>query len=185
MEQQILWKKFIKGDKRALSLIFKSFFDVLFNYGIKLTNNPEIVEDSLQDMFFRLWKNKENLGEISNVKIYLLKSLRHQIFDNLKWKKQFIHFDHTPEELFEIEFSHEDFLISEQVDKETRENLIQTLNQLTKCQKEAIYLRYFKDFDFDKISEIMSINVQSVRNNIHRGLSALRSLRNGKKNRET
>lgn len=176
MENLILWKRFLAGDKKALSLIFRIHFDDLFSYGMKLSNNKETVEDSMQDLFFNLWKNRENLGEISNIKYYLLKALRHRIFDNLNWKNRFLTMDMAHEELFEIEFSHEDFLINEQLDIDRRNKLISTLNQLSKCQKEAIYLRYFKNYDFKLIAKTMNINLQSVRNAIHRGIIACREL---------
>lgn len=176
MEHLILWSKFLKGDKKALSLIFRIYFDDLFSYGMKLSNSAEIVEDSMQDMFFKLWKNRENLGEITKIKYYLLKALRHRIFDNLNWKNRFITTEISKEELFEIEFSHEDFLINEQLDVEKRERLINILNQLSKRQKEAIYLRYFKNYDFNQIAKIMNIGLQSVRNAIHRGINACREL---------
>jgi RNA polymerase sigma factor (sigma-70 family) len=176
MEQQILWKRFINGDKEALELIFRTYFDELFSFGLKLTRNTEIVEDSLQDMFFKLWKNRNNLDGVCNIKGYLLKALRHHVYDNLSWKNRFVHCETPPEDLFEIEFSHEDFLITEQLNQETREKLINILNQLTNSQREAIYLRFFKGYDFNNISDIMDISVQSVRNAIHRGLLAMREL---------
>jgi RNA polymerase sigma factor (sigma-70 family) len=176
MENQVLWNRFINGDKEALSLIFRTYFDDLFSYGLKLTQNREIVEDSMQDLFYKLWKNRNNLDQKNNIKAYLFKALRHHILDNLCWKNRFENVSDLSEDLFEIQFSHEDFLISEQLNKETREKLIQALNNLAKSQREAIYLRYFKDYDFQAISEIMSINVQSVRNAIQRGLNALRDI---------
>jgi RNA polymerase sigma factor (sigma-70 family) len=176
MEHQILWKRFTNGDKEALTLIFSIFFDELFRFGLKLTHDAEIVEDSMQDMFFKLWKNRNNLIEIDHIRCYLFKALRHHIYDNLSWKNRFVNCDYPPEDLFEIEFSHEDFLISEQLDQETREKLIDILNKLTISQREAIYLRYFKGYDFANIAEIMAIRVQSVRNAIHRGLLAMREL---------
>ena len=176
MENLILWNKFLKGDKDALSLIFRIYFDDLFSYGMKISNNEEIVEDSIQDMFFKLWKNRENLGEINNIKYYLTKALRHRIFDNLNWKNRFVSTEFPDEELFDFEFSHEDFLINEQLDVEKREKLISTLNQLTKSQKEALYLRYFKNYDIKLIAKLMNINLQSVRNALHRGIIACRKL---------
>lgn len=176
MENLILWKRFISGEKEALSLIFRIYFDDLFSYGMKLSNNKETVEDSMQDMFFNLWKNRGNLSEISNIKYYLFKALRHRIFDNLNWKNRFLTTEIPVEELFQIEFSHEDFLINEQLNAEKREKLIHMLNQLSNSQKEAIYLRYFKNYDFKHIAKIMNINLQSVRNAIHRGIIACREM---------
>ncbi|MBN2275026.1 MAG: RNA polymerase sigma factor [Bacteroidales bacterium] len=176
MEQQILWNRFLKGDKEALELIFRTYFDELYSFGLKMTHNTETVEDSLQDMFFKLWKNRNNLNGISNIKGYLVKALRHHIYDNLNWRNRFVNCETPPENLFDIEFSHEDFLITEQLNQETREKLIHILNKLTNSQREAIYLRFFRGYDFKDISDIMEISVQSVRNAIHRGLLAMREM---------
>ena len=177
MENKRLWEKYLNGDKEALSIIFRIFFDDLYNYGLRLTRKSEIVKDSLQDMFLKLWKNRSNLRIIDNIKPYLFKALRRHIITNLKWENQFVNYEQQPEELFQIEFSHEDFLINRNIDFETRENLIKALNKLTKRQREAIYLRYFEELDFASIAEIMSMKIQSVRNSIHRGLVTLREIK--------
>lgn len=177
MEHEKLWDKFIGGDKTALSLIFRSFFDELYHYGLKITHHSEVVDDSLQDLFFKLWKNRNNLRQVQYPKAYLYKALRRHILGNLENKRNLVNFEDPPEELFDIEFSHEDFLINEQLDTETRAKLIHALNTLSQRQKEAIYLRYFKNLGFETIADIMSMNVQSVRNSIQRGLSALREIK--------
>jgi RNA polymerase sigma factor (sigma-70 family) len=177
MDNKILWEKYLKGDKEALSIIFRIFFDDLYTYGSRLTRNSEIVRDSMQDMFLKLWKNRTNLRVIDNIKPYLFKALRRHIISNLKWENSFVDYEHQPEELFQIEFSHEDFLVSRNLDNETREKLIKALNKLTRRQREAIYLRYFEEMDFESISEIMSMKIQSVRNSIYRGLLVLREIK--------
>lgn len=177
MDNKKLWEKYLNGDKEALSIIFRIYFDDLHNYGLKLTRNSEIVKDSMQDMFLKLWKNRSNLRVIDNIKPYLFKALRRHIITNLKWTNSLVDYEHQPEELFKIEFSHEDFLITRNIDNETRGNLIKALNKLTRRQREAIYLRYFEELDFKSISEIMSMKIQSVRNSIHRGLLVLREIK--------
>jgi RNA polymerase sigma factor (sigma-70 family) len=176
MNHELLWMKFIEGDKDALSSLFKVLFNDLYGYGNRLVKDQEIVSDSIQDLFFRLWKNRSQLTNVEIVKPYLLKALRRQIITNLRLNKRYVNMDEMSDDFFEIEYSHEDFIVKEQVDKETNEKLVAMLNQLTGRQKEAIYLRYFQGYDFEMVSEIMAMNVQSVRNTIHRGLLSLREL---------
>ena len=78
-----LWESFIKGDKKALALLFQRYYEELFNYGKKLTNSKNITEDCLQDLFLRLWINREKLPEIKNLKAFLLTSIRNQLIDYL------------------------------------------------------------------------------------------------------
>lgn len=175
-ENQLLWKSFLEGNKEALATIFLLFHDDLFRYGFKLAGNDDLVEDSIQDLFLQLWKNRQNLKPLDNVKPYLFKSFRNHVIDNLELQNPVLHIESDFEHPFEVTFSPEDFIIQQQVTEENVLKIADALNNLSSRQREAIYLRYFEELDFDMIAIIMDMNVQSVRNTLHRGLQAMRSL---------
>jgi RNA polymerase sigma factor (sigma-70 family) len=175
-ENQLLWKSFLQGNKEALATIFLLFHDDLFRYGLKLAGNNDLVEDSLQDLFLQLWKNRQNLRQIDNLKPYLFKSFRNHIIDNIELQNPVIPIEIDFEHPFEVTYSPEDFIIQQQVSEENQIKIAEALNNLSSRQREAIYLRYFEDLDFDMIAIIMDMNVQSVRNTLHRGLQSLRNI---------
>jgi RNA polymerase sigma factor (sigma-70 family) len=176
MKESYSWSLFLQGDKHAFSEIFLTYHDDLYRYGIKLSRDPEIVNDCIQELFLKLWKNRTNLKPVLDIKPYLFKSLRNHIIDNLELKRQTLPIDQDIEELFIIEFTAEDFMISVQTEKETQQKVIKLLNQLTPRQRHAIYLRYFEELEFETIARIMDMQVQSVRNLISRGLLLMRDL---------
>jgi RNA polymerase sigma factor (sigma-70 family) len=176
MNESYWWSLFLKGDKNALSEIFITYHDDLFRYGIKLTREAETVNDCIQNLFLKLWKNRKNLKPVQDLKPYLFRSLCNHIIDSLEIRRSTLPVDHDIEELFFMEFTPEDFMISQQVEKETQGKVIQLLNQLTSRQRHAIYLRYFEDLEFETIAQIMDMKVQSVRNSISRGLQVMRNL---------
>jgi len=176
MMDSLTWSAFIGGDKEALSSIFITYHDDLFRYGFKLTGDEELVNDCIQNLFLKLWKNHKNLKQIDVIKPYLLRSLRNHIIDSLELRKSFQEIDQDIEEMFQVKYTPEDFIINEQVELETREKVIELLNKLTPRQRDAIYLRYFEDLDFETIAQVMDMQVQSVRNTISRGLSVLREM---------
>jgi RNA polymerase sigma factor (sigma-70 family) len=157
----------------SYTLIFNNFFDVLFNYGIRIIKDDELVKDCIQELFFRIWKNKIDFSTINNQKSYLIKGLRNQIINILELKQNNIT-KVDIEDYFQIDFSPEDYYIKDQQEKLTRNRVLDALNQLTKKQKETVYLRYFEDLEYDEIAQIMGINVQSVKNNIQRSYNPLR-----------
>ena len=123
------------------------------------------LKDCIQELFFRIWRNKVDLTSISYIKAYLLKGLRRQILNVLELKYNNV--DRIDlEDNFLIEFSHEDYLIQQQEEDGIRNQIIEALNQLTKKQREAIYLRYFEGLEYNEIAEVMNINLQSVKNNV-------------------
>ena len=52
--------------------------------------------------------------------------------------------------------------------------LLQAVNQLTPRQKEAITLRFYDNFSYDEIAEIMDLSDRSVYNLMYRALAVLR-----------
>lgn len=176
MADNLVWQAFLAGDKIALSEMFLRFYDGLFRYGFRLTSDRGLVEDAIQELFLKLWKNREHLSPVDDPKPYLLKALRHRVIDSLKFIKPAIEINETIEKHLALVYSPEDFMISSQVSESTRERVIAALNQLPPRQREVIYLRYFEDIDFETIALIMDVNVQSVRNTLHRGMTAMRDL---------
>ena len=171
-----LWQNFTGGDKKSLALLFRYFYEDLYNYGIKLTGSRDFTEDGLQDLFLKLWKTRDKLTEVENLRAYMFTSLRHVLIDSLRWYNRQTNTDKPEDEIFVMEFSPEDILIREQIDIESRKKILYALNSLPSRQKEAIYLRYFDNLDFETIASVMHINIQSARNFIHKGILALREL---------
>lgn len=169
-----LWQEFKQGNTQALSRIFLAFYDDLFAYGKKICSSEEQVKDCIQNLFYKLWKNKENLDAVACIKPYLFKSLRHIISDELEAQHRKRNLHKAQSINYEIVFSQEDFLISEQLSLEQHTQILAALNKLSSRQREAIYLRFFEGLDYEKISEIMVINIQSVRNLIHQSFKVLK-----------
>ena len=174
MNESNWWPLFLRGDKNAFSEIYLAFHDDLYRYGIKLSRDPETVNDCIQNLFLKRWKNRNNLKPVRDINPYLFRSLRNHIVDTLELEKQTYPIDQEVENLRSIEFNAEDFMISSQIEKETEAKIINLLNQLPPRQRHAIYLRYFEEMEFETISQVMNMNVQSVRNLISRGLQVMR-----------
>lgn len=176
MDEKYRWQQFLDGTQQALADIFLIHHDDLFRYGLKLTGNQEMVKDCIQDLFLKLWKNRNNLHMVQSVKPYLFKSLRNHLVDSAELRRPDVPISDEMEGQLQIVYSHEDFLIHAQVTEEIRHQVIIALNQLTNRQREAIYLRYFEELDFDTIANLMDMNMQSVRNTLSRAMMLLRDL---------
>ncbi|HEX3009545.1 MAG TPA: sigma-70 family RNA polymerase sigma factor [Bacteroidales bacterium] len=176
MDEQYRWQQFLEGTQEALSEIFLTHHDDLFRYGLKLTGNQEMVKDCIQDLFLKLWKNRSNLKMVQSVKPYLFKSLRNHLTDSLEMQKPNLSLTDETIDYLNLKYSYEDFVVNDLVSKETRQQVITAINKLSSRQREAIYLRYFQDLDFETIAQIMEMNVQSVRNTLQRAMQFMRDL---------
>ncbi|WP_338870278.1 RNA polymerase sigma factor [Spirosoma sp. SC4-14] len=169
------WRAVKHGDPEALSRLFLCYYDELFSYGYRLLSDEDFVKDCLQDLFLKVWQRREAIGDVREIRPYLFKSMRRCIIDGLRANhNRFRLWTEDDERYLEITFSHEDFLISQQIDQQQREQLTNALNKLTKREREAIHLRYFENFSPATIALIMDMKEQSVYNLLHRAMQSLR-----------
>ncbi len=169
-----LWQLFKAGDAEALASIFLHHYRTLFCYGMKLVPDEEIVKDCIQNLFEKLWNSREKVGDVSLIVSYLRTALRHLIIDEQNrtinrsdasaYCVIYRSYTHSPEEV----------MIDEQTKTEQSRKLKKMLGTLSKRQREAIHLRTYEELEYDKISEKMSLNTQSVRNLIHQSIKKLR-----------
>jgi len=167
-----LWDSFVQGNKEALSVLFKRYYPLLYQYGSKICPDEATLEDCIQELFTDLWQKKSQ-QPIQSVKAYLLQALKYKLYKTFRDRENTSAIDDTHEH---FELSHESFLISRQEDEEKIKKMAAAINQLPSRQKEIIYLRIYKGLSYEEISEIMEINYQVVRNLLCQALKTFRKL---------
>jgi RNA polymerase sigma factor (sigma-70 family) len=153
--------------------MYAEFYNDLYHYGIKIIGNSDEVKDRIQDLFYKLWKNKGNLKQPENIRAYLLRGLRTIILDYIKvYKNRYKTSEISEDILFSLKT--EPQYNPDESANELTGKLYYELEQLPARQKEAIYLHYIKETKYKEVAEIMNINIQSARNLVHEGLCKLK-----------
>lgn len=167
-----LWTAFRNGNEKAFSTIFNEHAKALFCYGTKFVADKELVKDCIQDLFVKLYNNRQNLSQTNNIRLYLFRALKNRLLDEI----------YTCKETVSLSYQN-DFPELKNSEEVEEENWIQTLRirqlkkgieNLTPRQREAIYLRYTLEMPLDDISSLLEMNYQSVKNLLHRSIEKLR-----------
>jgi len=170
-----LWAAFRKGDRVAFAWIYNRNISELLVYGYRITNNRQLIKDSVHDLFLHLWLHRENLSETDSIKFYLFRSLRNRINQNINVCQEISDPDienMLDKVLSELPLEH---TIIEQENREDQIRILKTaIDKLPQRQQEVIQLRYFHNFDLEEIASMMHISNQSVRNLLHRSIAQLR-----------
>jgi RNA polymerase sigma factor (sigma-70 family) len=169
-----IWISFKKGEEWAISFIYSEHAEKLYRYGLKFTSEIAVIEDALQDLFAELIKNRKNIGHTDNILFYLLKSFKRKLLRKIQSGKRFVSDEELQEYQFEVTWSVEHELILEEVSDEKSRMLLKALNELTPRQKEAIYLRFTKELDYQEVAGLMDISVEACRNLISKAISTLK-----------
>jgi len=170
-----LWIILKEGGDHAFTHLYNQYFDCLCRYGKRITDDKELIEDSLQDLFVEIWRSRENLPAVHSVRYYLYKRLKRKIIKKLIDRRKAPLVNNVLEEYnFTIVFSKESELISQQFSECQQRKLLNALNALTRRQKEAITLRFYDGLTNQEVAGLLSMDTRSVRNLIYRAMLTLK-----------
>ncbi len=168
------WIEFLKGDDVALAHIYRKYAPKLFNYGRQFTADNTLVQDAIQDVFFKLVDNKSKLGVAQSVKFYLFASFRRILLRSLKKEEKYVGDRYCEERGFQIMVDPDFFVVDGYLTEAQKELLKDSCNQLPARQREIITMRFFENMDYAEIAEMMGLaNAKTVRTMLYRGLNRL------------
>src|SRR5699024_10378105 len=87
-EEREHWMLFQAGDRDSFAWLYETYVNKLYNYGFKFCTDSELIEDTIQDLFIRIWHKKEGLKIPPSVKNYLFAAFRHLLFRKLSQLKK-------------------------------------------------------------------------------------------------
>jgi RNA polymerase sigma factor (sigma-70 family) len=163
--------------EQKIDLLYKEHVNDLFSYAMSLGFDRETSMDAIHDVFYKICLTKDALGNVKNVRFYLLRMLKNRLLDLYKSKKRRpdISLNTAAEEIpFCIHITIEDEFIEHEEQEKNRLKVEQLLISLTDRQREIIYLRYMQGCDYEAISQIMCITIPACRKLFHKVLTKLR-----------
>ncbi len=170
----IVWLHFKQGDQRAFKVLYQRYFKILCRYGCRLTLDRQLLEDAVHDIFIDLWRRREHLAEVENIKFYLFRALRNRLVRNGR--------NNIFENSEDID-GFLDYLVSlsseqQSIDSESLQARVKrvqdAVENLSDRQKEVINLRFYHGMSLDDISQLMGLSKQSVSNLLFKSYAVLR-----------
>ena len=174
LTDKFLWKALKEGDLNAFSVLFESYYPDLHSYGLKISKNTALTEDTLQDFFLYVFEHRENLSDLDTIAPYLFTSYKRFLLKVMKKNNKLTHTDFPEDTFVDLQFTAEEIMTEQETTIFRNKNLSVLLNKLPSRQKEAIYLKYYSGLKASEISEIMGINYQSVVNTLHKAIKSLK-----------
>lgn len=173
-EDQALLASFLENeDDDAFSFIYNKYIDVLFGYGVGLGFERETIKDAIQDTFVKFYIKKKQLRGVEKLKCYLLRMLKNRLFDIQKVLNRETKDDITSYP-FLIEPSVLDELIAIEDNLIRESEMKRLLGVLTDRQREAVYLRFIQEMEYEEIAVLLNMTAPAVRKLIVRAMKRMR-----------
>lgn len=163
MNEKIILCQIAEGNENAFRELYEHYRNKVYYVSWKLLKSDSSAEDVLQEIFLKIWINKEKLPLIENFNAYLNTLIHNHIYNKLR--KQ------ANEERFIREFvttdiSSPNFTFDTVLLKESQNLLKKAILHLPSQQKRVFELSRFEGKKHEEIAGILNISKETVKKHI-------------------
>jgi len=170
------WEAMCLGEKDAFFNLYKGLYRSLGGFGLRVCSDPDIVSDSLNQLFLEIWEKHGHLPRVDNVESYLRTALKRKILKKIerqqKLDKAIALIVKDDEAL--LEMSYEELIVKVQSDELVKTRLTFALQKLTPQQRKLIQLRFYDGLSYEEVAKRSQLTVRTAYNTIYAALKFLR-----------
>ncbi|NLR67025.1 RNA polymerase sigma-70 factor [Chitinophaga varians] len=160
------------GDERSFRQLVQQYWPQVYGTALRLTRSPEQAKDLSQDIFLKLWNNRQKLSEVDNAGTFIYVCARNLIMDflsrkvlrtdNLDTLTGHLQADPLPDAQARLEY------------RELESTLSKAIEHLPAKVKEVFILHRFQGLSHPQIARQLNISVVSSQTYIVRALRSIR-----------
>ena len=134
------------------------FKDKVYRFAKRLLISQDEAEDATQELYFKLWKNRNKLTDYKNVEAFAMTMTKNYCLDRLKSKQA--------SNLSLVHSNYQDNHTGLQKKIELQDSVSkvhQLIAELPQQQRMVIQLRDIEQYDFEEIGDMLQMQLTAVR----------------------
>jgi len=176
---QLVFKKIKEGNIQAFETLFRTYYEPLCRYAYSLVEDMNTAEEIVQELFYTLWKERQNLQIFTSVNGYLYRSVKNKSLQFLEHKRvrenyQKIYIENTN---FETSTPQEELEY-----KELEQQIEETLVHLPERRQKIFLMHRMERKKYNEIAQELQISVKTVEAEMSKALRELRDKYNSLQN---
>jgi RNA polymerase sigma-70 factor (ECF subfamily) len=160
-----------QGNEQALKEIFTRYNKLLYSYAYKKLEDQEEAKDLVQDLFIRLWSNRESFFLKTSLPSYLFRAVRNRALDIFAHKKIKSDYVASFQAFIDLPQSTTDYLVRE---KDISALIDREIQSLPPKMREIFILSRKENYSHKEIAKKIGISEETVTKQIKRALKILR-----------
>lgn len=169
-DEQLITKA-LDGNRSAWLKLVKRYERSVYNYGIRMTSNPDDALDLMQEIFISVFRNLSTYRGDGSFKAWLFRIASYRCVEYYRRKKPTQGLEDVPEVACE-QSAPEMVMLMSQGNKQ----VIDAMQQLPLAQKAVIELKFFGQFTFEEIAEQLNVSSNTVKSRLYTALDKLKGL---------
>jgi RNA polymerase sigma-70 factor (family 1) len=169
--EQRLIRELKEGSQKAFDNIYKMYAKRLYAFCMQYTKISEDAEEIVEDVFVKLWMNKENIRQEDTLRSLLFIMSKHTLINVYRNRVNTPTYENYLET--EVELSVSDTLHHIEYE-EFLKQLNHALQKLPTTQQKIIKLSKLQQLSNKEIAERLSLSEQTIKNQLSLGLKSLK-----------
>ncbi|WP_050615219.1 RNA polymerase sigma factor SigY [Bacillus testis] len=167
--EQLLIQKAQRGDADAFAELFQIHYSFLYKYILKMTSDPHIVEDILQETLLKGYLAIQSYDGRSKWSSWLITIATRTYVDLLRKKKREKWF-------FRKEKEHQIDLFKWQLQQKKLEfaDVVESIARLDPDIRIPVLLKHYYGYSYPEIALILRIKEGTVKSRVHKGIRIIR-----------
>lgn len=162
------------GDQSAFEILFNQYYPRLCVFSNSYLNSLDLARDVVQDVFIKIWDNKENFFIKQSLKAYLYQAVRNQSINAIQKKRQKQRLENRLLKRHEIAESINEIDASSLNTEELAEKVWKLVGDLPE-RRRTIFILYRKHgLSYKEIAAVLGIARKTVENQMGKSLQYLR-----------
>ncbi len=145
------------------------FKDKVFRFSKRLLVSTEEAEDATQELFLKLWKNREKISSYKNVEAFAMTMTKNYCFDRLKSKQA------SNLSLVHSNYKENGTSLDKKTELSDSVSIVhQLIAKLPEQQRMIIQLRDVEQYEYEEIGKMLDIKQTAVRVALSRARKTIR-----------
>ena len=164
------------GNEKLFEILVSRFKNPLINYVYRFLGDYDSCVDVVQDTFIKVYRYKDNYSSLAKFStwIYTIAGNLARTEYKRRRRKNFFSISSYGEEQKTFDIPDEAYRPDVQTDMKMKSEIIQkALLKIRDTYREAVILRDIQELSYEEISELMQIEIGTVKSRINRGRAEL------------
>lgn len=170
VKEQILGDVVFK-DRDDFELLFRTYYSTLCAFANKYLKDSDASEEIVQEIFVKLWNNRDELSIKSSLKSYLYTSVRNSSLNMIKH----IEIRENYKEHNQTEIDHQERMLGDAIEvTELEEKIRKSIDELPPERRKVFIMSRYEGKKYREIADELGISVKTVENQMGKAMAFLR-----------
>jgi RNA polymerase sigma-70 factor (family 1) len=156
------------GDRTAFEALFRTHYRPLCAFALQYVKDTDKAEDLVQDLFFRLWQDRERVTVTGSLRSYLFTAVRNRSLNAVKSAARIRVLDE------DIDDREHDDVWTEDEHTERIARVQAAIAALPEERRKVFRMSKYEGLKYHEIAERLGISVKTVENQMGKALKTLR-----------